>query len=210
MKKIDIDTWNRKEIYSFFSSVSNPFYMVSFTVDVTNLVQYTKKNSLSFYLSLIHLCTKSFNSIENFKYTLRGKDIFLIDQRNPSFTDMKPNEELFHITTVNMEDDLISFVQNAKTKSENQNCFIEMGEESDELIFFSCLPELRMTSLTNERDILNPNSRNSNIPSISWGKYTQVNDRYELNISLEVNHRFIDGLHITRFSQTLEKLIREL
>lgn len=210
MKKIDIDTWNRKEIYSFFSSVSNPFYMVSFTVDVTNLVQYTKKNSLSFYLSLVHLCTRSFNSIENFKYTLRGQDIFLMDQRNPSFTDMKPNEELFHITTVNMEDNLISFVQNAKTKSENQNCFIEMGEESDELIFFSCLPELRMTSMTNERDILNPNLRNSNIPSISWGKYTQVNDRYELNISLEVNHRFIDGLHITRFAQTLEELIKEL
>ena len=37
MKEINMDLWGRKEIFDFFSTVSNPFYMVTFRLDVTEL-----------------------------------------------------------------------------------------------------------------------------------------------------------------------------
>ena len=57
-----------------------------------------------------------------------------------------------------------------------------------------------MTCLTNERDI-RPGYADSSIPQIAWGKYRDEDGRKTLNISMEVNHRFVDGLNIGRFSE---------
>ena len=85
-----------------------------------------------------------------------------------------------------------------------------MKSEGDHLAYFSCLPTLRMTALTNEFDRLSPDFAESNIPRIAWGKYTENRGRLELTMSMEVNHRFIDGLHIEKFASRLETLITEL
>ena len=49
-----------------------------------------------------------------------------------------------------------------------------------------------MTGCTNERDF----DRDDNIPRIAWGRYGEENGRKKLGMSVEVNHRFIDGLHL--------------
>ena len=40
-QKIDFSFWPRREIFSFFSSLDQPFYSVCFRVDVTRLHAYT-------------------------------------------------------------------------------------------------------------------------------------------------------------------------
>ena len=35
MSELDMNTWERRDAYQYFSSFSNPFYMVSFRLDVT-------------------------------------------------------------------------------------------------------------------------------------------------------------------------------
>ncbi len=67
-----------------------------------------------------------------------------------------------------------------------------------------------MTALTNERDLANPKTKDDNIPRISWGKYNKNQDKIELVISLEVNHRFVAGLHVGRFAEKLTQMIEKL
>ena len=74
------------------------------------------------------------------------------------------------------------------------------------MIFFSCLPWVDVTALTNERDF----DADDAIPRIAWGKFVEENGRWMLGLSLEVNHRFIDGLHIGQFVKALEKSMEEL
>ena len=210
MKRIEKSTWDRRELYEFFSGVSDPFYMVSFTVDVTELKAFTKRYECSFYYSLIWLCCEALKSADNFLYTCRDGEIYLLDERTPSFTDRTANSELFHIVSLPARGDILSFCQSAKEMSRNQQCFIDMKCEGDHLAYFSCLPTLRMTALTNEFDRVSPDFAESNIPRIAWGKYTENCGRLELTMSMEVNHRFIDGLHIERFASRLETLIAEL
>ena len=64
--------------------------------------------------------------------------------------------------------------------------------ESDALIYFSCLPWVSLTALTNERDF----DADDAIPRIAWGKYHREGEREVLGLALEVNHRLIDWLHI--------------
>lgn len=210
MEKINMDKWLRREIYRFFEHSSNPFYMITFTVDVTQLYNYVKANGLSFYYALIYLCTNAVNSVENFRYVIRGGEIYLLERREPSFTDLRPGEELFKIVTMPAGEGLWEFCRGAAEKSAAQRAFIEPQEESDSLIHFSCTPALRLTALTNERDFTDPSEVLSNTPKLTWGKYTERNGRKELNLSIEVNHKFIDGLHISRFSEALENSMEAL
>lgn len=206
MKKIDTERWERRELYDFFSGMSQPFYSVTFQVDVTELYQYVKQKGLSFYYALVWLCTKATNRVENFRYTVREKDVWLLDERFPSFTDLKKGAAQFHIVTMSCGEDLQEFCRAAKEKSAAQTSFVDTSSETDELIYFSCLPWIELTGLTNERDF----DPDDNVPRIAWGKYTEVQGRKKLGMSLEVNHRFVDGYHVGRFYEELAGEIAHL
>ena len=206
IRDIDMSAWPRREIYDFFSPISNPFYSVTFTLDVTNLYRYVKERELSFYYALVYLCTQAVNRVEAFLYTIEDGKVRIYDKRQPSFTDLEKGSELFRMVFVPCEGSLDDFCRAAKAKSESQHFFFDPTAETNDLIYFSCLPWMDVTGLTNERN-LDPDDA---IPRIAWGKYIDVNGRKQLHISLEINHRLIDGVHLGRFNEELCRLIEAL
>lgn len=210
MKELNEREWERREAYAFFSRISNPFYMVTFKADVTNLYRYTKEHGLSFYAGMIWACTQAMNAVRAFRVTMRDGKLFELDQRNPSFTALKPDAEQFHIVTMDHLPDIDSFCREATHRSRTQTVFIDSEKESDALVYYSCLPWIELTALTNERDLASPNALDDSIPRIAWGKFTEENGRKVLGLSVEVNHRFIDGIHIGRFAKKLEQVIEQL
>ena len=206
IRDIDMNTWPRREIYDFFSPISNPFYSVTFTLDVTNLYRYVKERELSFYYALVYLCTQAVNRVEAFLYTIEDGKVRIYDKRQPSFTDLEKGSELFRMVFVPCEGSLDEFCRAAKAKSESQHFFFDPTAETNDLIYFSCLPWMDVTGLTNERN-LDPDDA---IPRIAWGKYIDLDGRKQLHISLEINHRLIDGVHLGRFNEELCRLIEAL
>ena len=206
MKMIDMATWPRRGMYDYFSGVSNPFYSVTVQLDVTDLAAWARREGLSFYYALVYLCTQAVNQTEAFRYDIREGQVALLDRREPSFTDLKPGAELFHIVTMPAGEDIRAFCREARQKSRAQEVFLDMAAEAGPLIYFSCLPWVELTALTNERDF----DRDDTVPRIAWGRYVEQNGRLKLGLSLEVNHRFIDGLHIGQFVRALEGLIAAL
>lgn len=205
-QEINISTWDRKEVYEFFSNASNPFYSVTFRQKVTELKNYTKQKNISFYYALVWLCTEAVNSIPAFRVSREEGKIISYGRREPSFTDMNPGAPHFHIVTMNACDNLEMFCVDALKTSRNQKKFIDSDKEQDNLIYFSCAPWLDITALTNERDF----DPDDSIPRIAWGKYIERDGELELGISVEVNHKFIDGQHIGLFHQRLTELIENL
>lgn len=206
MRKVDIDTWSRRDIFDFFSKISNPFYSVTFNIDVTDAYAYAKRSGLSFYYALVYLVTKAINSVEAFRYGIVDGELVLFDERSPSFTDLKKGSESFHIVTMPCEGDIADFCREAKRRSAEQTTFLSTDKESADLIYFSCLPWVELTALTNERDF-DPDDA---IPRISWGKYYEQDGRKILGMSLELNHRITDGVHIGKFADALQNLIKQL
>ena len=203
---VDYTSWKRREVYEHYSAMSNPFYSVTFKLDVTPLYHYIKKKGISFYYGLVYLCTEAINEIEGFMYVPRQEEIIKIPQRIPSFTDLKKGEEQFYIVTMGLEEDIDTFCHAAKKKSEEQTMFIDSTWENDHLIYFSCLPWIEMTAFTNARDL----SKGDAVPRITWGKYIEENNRKVLHLSLELNHRLVDGYHVGRFNEILSQKIKEL
>jgi len=205
-KTVDMNTWERAGIYDFFSAKDYPFYSVTFPVDVTKVLEYAKKNGLSVYHVLIWLCTKSAQSI--FEFRLRIHDGILVEAEDvsPSFTHMKKGAGTFQIVTVPYMHDINAFCMNAKKCADSQTDFIDFEAECEDMIFFSCLPWMDITSLTNERDF----DKDDLIPRIAWGQFYEENGKTMVHMNLDINHRTIDGYHLGLFKKALDENINEL
>lgn len=201
------DNWPRKELYDFFAPMSHPFYSLTFPVDVTALKRYTKSNSISFYYGMVYAVTKAMESVEAFRYKCRGEEIVLHDRLVPSFTDLKPGSDRFYIVTLEAGDDLKEFCRRAKEASSAQTELITQGPWAvDEEIFFTCLPWFPVTGLTNERNV----DPGDSVPRASWGKYEERDGRLMLSLSLELNHRLLDGVHVGQFYAALTAFLERL
>lgn len=208
MQIIDKDTWPRREVYDFFAGMSHPFYALTFPVDVTPLQAWCRERGLSFYMAMVYGVTKAMERVDAFLYKDRGGQIVRVDRLVPSFTDLHPGSGQFHIVTLEAGEDLEAFCRQAKARSAAQTAFIipQGPWAPDELVYFSCLPWFPLTAVTNERDTDPADS----IPRVTWGRWEEKEGRTLLSVSLELNHRLLDGTHVGRFYAELGKWMQAL
>ncbi|MDO4192899.1 MAG: CatA-like O-acetyltransferase [Erysipelotrichaceae bacterium] len=205
--KVDLSSWERKELYEHFLHTEKPFWSVTFRADVTELKRYARECHLSFYHVMVWAVSEAMNRTDAFLYTIRPDGIWHLDKRYPSFTYMPENSSLFRIATVDSDVNTPrEFCRAAAGITSTQECFLVESKESDQLIFISCLPWIDVTGLTNE-GMTDPSD---SIPRITWGKYEEENGRLVLGMSLEVNHRLIDGVHIGEFYRNFRNVLENL
>ncbi|WP_315119751.1 chloramphenicol acetyltransferase [uncultured Clostridium sp.] len=207
MKYIDFDNWNRKEHYKFFESVDNPQFNICMNLNVTNFLRFVKENNLSFYYSMVYASTYVMNQIQDFRYKIRDGKIILHDSLQPSFIDMDAGENLFKIVTLPLNNSIKEFSNAAKEMSKSQKeYFPEINVDQDKLIYFSCIPWISFTSISNEI-VMN---KEDSIPRISFGKYFTQDNKILLPYSIQVNHMLLDGVHVGKFIEQLQKFIDEV
>lgn len=208
MKGINIDTWNRKEHFNFFKSVPYPIYNISFDINVTRLKEYTKDRKLSFNLSMIYLTTKALNEIDNFKYRLRGDAIILHDSLTPSYSDLEEGSELFKMVTVDMENDIEVFVKKSKEKAKNQTSYFIASDfiNRDDLVFYSIVPWISFTSIDHTINL----KQGDAIPRVTCGKYYSKEKEIYLPFNIQVNHLFVDGIHLGMLKDKIDEKITKL
>lgn len=207
MELVDRSTWPREEHYRFFAPMSWPFYSLTFPVDVTALRAYTKARGLPFYTAMVYQVTKAMEEVEEFRLRDRKGTIVRHDSLVPSFTDLGPGSELFHIVTLPMTGDMTEFCARAKETSAAQTEFITAGSwEPDQEVYFTCLPWFPITGLTNERDA----DPCDTIPRVSWGRWEEREGRTTLSLSLELNHRLLDGVHVGKLYAALNARLAAL
>lgn len=205
MKYIDIENWKRKEHYQFFGRMDYPQYNICMNLDVTNFVRFTRQNRLSFYYSMIFASTSVMNQMDEFKYRIRDGKVVLHDALHPSFTDMHPGDDLFKFLLVEMEDSLLDFVNKSKAKNHAQTAYFPLDELAarDDLVYITCLPWVSFTHLSHTISL----NREDAVPRVSWGKYFEENGRMLLPFSIQVNHAFVDGLHVGRYVEKLQEYL---
>lgn len=208
MQIVEKESWPRREVYEFFAGMSHPFYALTFPVDVTPLRAWCKERGLSFYAAMVYGVTKAMERVDAFLYKDRGEQIVKVDRLVPSFTDLHPGSEQFHIVTLEAGDNLADFCRRARAKSAAQTVFIsESGPWApDELVYFSCLPWFPLTAATNERDA----DPSDSIPRVTWGRWEERDGCTLLSLSLELNHRLLDGAHVGRFYAELNAWLQTL
>lgn len=208
MNYIDMENWSRKEHFDFFHRMDYPQFNICANVDVTNFLEFTRKNELQFYYAMVHSSTLVANQVINFRYRIREDQVILHDQIHPSFTDIDEGNDLFKLVTVDMKDDIYEFVKNSEEKSLNQKDYFALNEliGRDDLIYITCIPWISFTHLSHTISL----NKNDSVPRISWGKYFVQHDKVLLPFSVQVNHALADGVHIGEYLSKLQKYINNL
>lgn len=199
---VNIDNWKRKKQYNFFIKYSDPYAAVSSIIDVDNIVRHSKNNNISFYGIMSYLVLKSINEIDEFKYFMYQNGVYKYDKVNTSFTVLKNDKSLNFSRTVEYNDFptfILDFIF-AKHEAES-DAIIEYDKNNNNLAYITCLPWMRFTSVMNPKNGVDSN------PRVCWGKYFVNNGRYLIDVSIQINHAFIDGYHIGLFFQLLQENI---
>ncbi len=208
MKEINLDTWERKQHFMFFKAVAYPIYNITFDVDVTLVRMWAQEQKVSFNLALIYLSMKAMNSVENFRYRLRGETVVLHEITHPSFTDMNPGSELFKMVNAPMQDEIKTFIVKAKEISQKQTVYFPFEEwvGRDDFVFFSLLPWVSFSAIDHTVNL----KQGDAVPRVTLGKFREEKNRVLLPYNVQVNHLFVDGIHLGKFKDALDREIAGL
>lgn len=208
MQEIDLKTWPRREHFAFFRRADLPFYNVTANVDATGLRAFAKANALSLNSVLIHLTTRTLNGIDNFRYRCRDESVVLHEQIHPSFAYLREGEELFRFITVDYHDDVATFDRIVRTAIADSTAYFDMTRLAgrDDFVFISALPWIAFTGVDHTLSL----KKDDGVPRVTWGKLTQTTAGEVLPFNVQVNHMFVDGLHVGRFFAALEANIKAL
>lgn len=208
MKEIDIETWERKEHFQFFSNSDLPFYNTCFNLSITGLKEISKELSISFNSILLYITIKSLVAIRNFRFRYENNKVIEYDKLIPSFAHINKGEELFRFITVGFDNDLRTFDKIVKDAIQNSRKYFDLDElkNGTNMVFISSLPWIPFTSIDHTMSL----NKFDTIPRISWGKAYNQGEETILPYNIQVNHIFIDGLHVGKFYENLGKEISSI
>jgi len=202
---IDMATWKRRLHCQIFRNALQPQYCVSIELDVTNFRKKVKENGWSFTLAVIYAVTKCANETEEFRYRFLNDDVVLYDTVHTSFTYLEEETELFKVINVPMQDHIEDYIKLAKQTIENQKDYFTGPVDSD-VYQFSALPWIAFKyvshTISGQKDKSNP--------MFDWGKFYEKDGELVMPFSVQVHHSFIDGVHIGKFIDHLQRYLDEM
>jgi chloramphenicol O-acetyltransferase type A len=207
MKRIiDLENWNRKEHYHFFSSFDEPFFGIVATINCTNAYNICKEQNWSFYLYYLFQSLKAANEIEEFKYRIENENIVIYDQIHASST-ISREDHTFAFSFIPFTTDFNEFCLTAKNEIDQirNSTGLRLNENTKRLdvIHFSTIPWINFTGVTHARNFKYKDS----VPKITFGKFVQDKDKLLMPVSINAHHGLMDGYHVGRFLELFEQLM---
>ncbi|PIF31943.1 chloramphenicol O-acetyltransferase type A [Flavobacterium sp. 9] len=203
---LDLENWNRKEHFTHFSKMEEPFFGATVEIDCTKAYQTAKEFKASFFIYYLHKTLVAVNSIENFKYRIAEDKIYINDRIDVSAT-IGREDGTFGFSLIEYNPDFRIFEQNALAEIEriqNTTGLFTRSFDDDNVIHFSAIPWLNFTSLSHARSYTFPDS----CPKVSFGKMiTSETGKRTIAMSAHVHHGLMDGLHLGQFVDTLQELM---
>lgn len=210
--KIDPKEWNRNKQFEWFKGFSNSTYGVTKKMDITNLIKYTKENNKSFFISMMYLVVQSLNSIPQMRMRYEQDGLYIYDEINPAYTIMTKSGDFENVRHENYNvfsrfyEVAHKYIEETKSQTkltkENYN-----PEECYNEYYITSLPWI---SINNINHPIPDDKMNASIPRICWDKYQLINDRYEINLNITVNHMFVDGYPLAQAFIKIEEFLNDV
>jgi chloramphenicol O-acetyltransferase type B len=197
---IDMNNWKRAMHCQIFRNCIEPSYCVTFELDITNFLKKIREKGYSFTPAFVFTVSACANRIEEFRYRFLDGQVVLYDRINTAFTYLNKETELFKVIRVEMQDTLAQYVIAATKKIEEQKEYFT-GPLGNDVFQFSSLPWVSYTHISHT----NSGKKDNATPLFDLGKYFQRDGKWFLPFSVQVHHSFVDGIHIGKLADSLQK-----
>lgn len=203
MKFIELETWDRTMHYQVFRNILQPQYCVTFDLDITHFLPKIKEKGYSFTFAFVYAVTKCANQIEEFRCRFVDGKPAIFETINTSFTYLKKGTELFKVVNVPMQNSMDQYVTLAKQTEENQTEFFTASAMGNDIYQFSPFPWVSYSHISHT----DSGKKDNATPLFDWGKFYKKDQRILLPFSVQVHHSFVDGIHIGKLAQILQKYL---
>lgn len=200
---IDLEHWNRKEHFKFFSAFDDPFFGITTLVDFTDIYKRSKEEKKSFFLYSVHFLLKCVNETDNFKLRIEDEQVVKYDLIHVSPT-IGREDGTFGFGFFEFDANLDVFIQNAekeieRVKNSNGLSFSENTGRTD-LIRYSAVPWFAFSEMKHAVSF----GKGDSVPRISTGKLVENDDKYLLPVSVSAHHALMDGRNVAELIEKLE------
>ena len=201
---IDEKSWERAMHCMVFRNSVEPAFCVTFEADVTNFLKKVKQQKYSFTLAMVYAVCKCANEIEAFRYRFLDGQVVLFDKIDTAFTYLNRESELFKVVNVPMQENMQDYVElAAKTAREQREYFT--GPLGNDVFQCSPMPWITYTHISHT----NSGKKDNATPLFDWGRYYEKDERIVMPLSVQAHHSFVDGIHIGKFADRLQKYLNE-
>lgn len=204
MKIIDIETWNRREHFNFYSRLEYPYLNITANVNLTSIIPWIKANGYSVFATIAYITSRAANDIPELRLRIRGKQVVEHAVVRSSFT-VLADDKTFGFATIDYAKDFSVFHQRILEgiQATRANPSIQDEPGRDDMIFLTTMTWVSFTQINHPLP-LNPAD---SFPRITWGKIFSQQDQLLMPLSLNANHALVDGLHIGQFFELVQKLM---
>lgn len=203
-REIDEKDWKRTLHCQIFRNSIQPAFCITFELDITNFLRKVKEKKFSFTMSLIYAVSKCANDIEEFRYRFVDGKVVIFDRINTAFTYLNKETELFKVVNVEMKNTLEEYVIAATKAAISQKEYFT-GPLGNDVFQFSPLPWVSYTHISHT----NSGKKDNATPLFDWGKYSKKDGKIILPFSVQVHHSFVDGIHIGKLADSLQKYLNQ-
>jgi chloramphenicol O-acetyltransferase type A len=207
-RKLNIESWNRKEHFEFFKQFEEPFFGIVAEIDCTEAYNFCKTNKIQFFLYYHYKAIAAVNQTEEFRYRILGKEVIIFDPVHVTTT-IGRQDGTFSFAFIPFASTFTEFSELAKRETERIKNTSGLGLSEDtgrlDVIHFSTVPWISFTGVTHARSFKNPDS----VPKITFGKYFHRNEKIVMPVSINVHHGLMDAFHVGQFLQVFEQLMNQ-
>lgn len=198
--KLDINTWNRRDTFLYFSRIAPSTYSITSTLDITNMMRDTKKRNLKFFPSFLWLATSIFNEMEKFRVAIKGESVGHYKTLTPFYPTFHEDDHTISMLWTEYSPSLLefhaSYVENQKKYGENKGFLgIPDATPPENAYTISVIPWLSFSSFSLTTTSPHPYF----FPSIEGGKFMEKEGRLLFPLSITVHHATTDDYHVSEF-----------
>ena len=204
MREINPKETKRAKAYELWMKAPNPMVTFFKTLDVTPLVNKSKRDKLKFNMLLDYCIGKAASSIEEFYLLPVGDKLIQYDTIAVNTIVKNKDGEVSSCDILYTDDlekynhDYLRYTQEVAETCNDRNLTDSM------VIGTSAIIDTELDGA------VGMNSGIFNNPFIIWGKYKKKFFKYFLTISFQYHHTQMDGAHAGKFLANLQKEIYNL
>lgn len=205
-KVVDKDTYYRKGVFRHFSEDCKCSVSMTARIDVTELVNHSRKTNTKFYLNFLYLLSKVMNSREDYRmgYLWQTDELICYDTVNPTQYVFYDDTETCTPVYTEYNENYAVFYSNAYADLERAKKTREYGLDSvnhPNWFDASYISWLSYDSLNIEL----PDGYLFFAPIINWGKYREENGKLVMPVSVRLNHAIADGYLVANVFRLLQQ-----
>ncbi|MDR0228050.1 MAG: chloramphenicol acetyltransferase [Flavobacteriaceae bacterium] len=202
---IDLETWSRKEYFTYYRDKLKSKYTISIKIEITKLHQQYKVKGYKFYPTFMYVIMRAINQNEAFRTVYHQGKLGTWNYMNPSFTIFHEDDKTFSDLWSNYSENFTTFhtiiLNDINTYRDVKGIKIRPNQPPN-FIPISCVPWISFESIS--QDTITDNDFMHTI--VRFGKFYTENNKTFIPLSIYVNHAVADGYHSSKLINDIQAI----